>query len=44
MTSPQVSVSAEYHGEGQFNALKIEAFGTVNTTMSKCSFTMLQKL
>ncbi|XP_075971905.1 circadian clock-controlled protein daywake-like [Anticarsia gemmatalis] len=39
LSTPQVIVSAEYYGEGQFNALKIVAEGTFNTTMTDLVFT-----
>ncbi|XP_026731417.1 uncharacterized protein LOC113496418 [Trichoplusia ni] len=39
LTSPKVQVNAEFYGEGQFNSLKIVAYGTVNTTMSDLVYT-----
>lgn len=35
LTAPKIIVRAEYDGNGQYNALKINAHGIVNTTMSK---------
>ncbi|PZC80154.1 hypothetical protein B5X24_HaOG200968 [Helicoverpa armigera] len=39
LTSPKVTVHAEYHGEGKFNSLRILAFGEVNTTMTDLVYT-----
>ncbi|KAF9421595.1 hypothetical protein HW555_002528 [Spodoptera exigua] len=39
LSGPRVSVRADYYGEGQFNSLKIVAYGQVNTTMSDLVYT-----
>ncbi|KAJ8735517.1 hypothetical protein PYW07_007137 [Mythimna separata] len=39
LTSPMVAVKAQYYGEGQFNSLKIVAYGDFNTTMTDLVYT-----
>lgn len=39
LTAPKVVVRTEYEGNGQYNALKINAHGMINNTMSDLVFT-----
>nr|QCF41932.1 odorant binding protein [Athetis dissimilis] len=39
LTGPLVAVRAQYYGEGQFNNLKILAYGEFNTTMTDLVYT-----
>lgn len=38
LTTPTVTITTSYRGEGKFNVLNLLAYGTVNTTMSKYTY------
>ncbi|CAB3239921.1 unnamed protein product [Arctia plantaginis] len=39
LTTPKVTITTNYRGEGKFNVLNIYAYGTINTTMTDLTYT-----